>query len=226
MTNKDTLVVVPAYNEISNLECAINDLNIYFENILVIDDGSDDETSFLLEDLKIDYIKHPINFGQGAAIDTGLSFFLKKTKLDYLITFDGDGQLKAKDADLMIKYARENKLSAVLGSRFKNKKYSQNIPFPKKVILKMAKLYEDLFFQINFTDAHNGLRIISRKLIKEFIYPIKNYDMNHATEISYKICKSKLNYEEFPIRVDYDNKRSQNPINAINLAFKNIFYKL
>ena len=90
----------------------------------------------------------------------------------------------------------------------------------------MARIYEQFFFNIKLTDAHNGLRIMNRKLIKNFIYPIKNSDMNHATEISYKICKSKYNFEEFPVKVKYDNKRTQTPFNAINIAFKNIFHKL
>ena len=226
MGHKDTLVIVPSYNESLNIEDTINDLKNYFDNILVIDDGSIDKTSCILQSLKINYIKHPTKLGQGAAIDSGLSFFLNNTNLQYIITFDGDGQHEAKYANEMTLYAKEKKLSAVLGSRFKNRIVSQNIPFFKKLTLAMAKVYQDIFFQIHLTDAHNGLRIIDRKLVKKLIYPIRNFDMSHATEISFKICKSKYKFEEYPVRVKYGSKRSQNPINAINIAFKNIFFKL
>ena len=73
----------------------------------------------------------------------------------------------------MTLYAKKKKLSAVLGSRFKNRIVSQNIPFFKKLTLAMAKVYQDIFFQIHLTDAHNGLRIIDRKLVKKVIYPNK-----------------------------------------------------
>ena len=73
------------------------------------------------------------------------------------------------------------------------------------------------------SDAHNGLRVLKRDLVKENIYPLINFDMNHATEISYKICKSNFRFQEFPVLVEYKNKRSQSPINAINLAVKNFF---
>ena len=169
MGHKDTLVIVPSYNESLNIEDTINDLKNYFDNILVIDDGSIDKTSCILQSLKINYIKHPTKLGQGAAIDSGLSFFLNNTNLQYIITFDGDGQHEAKYANEMTLYAKEKKLSAVLGSRFKNRIVSQNIPFFKKLTLAMAKVYQDIFFQIHLTDAHNGLRIIDRKLVKKLI---------------------------------------------------------
>ena len=206
MPHKDTLVIVPIYNEADNLEFVIKDLKKYFDNILVIDDGSIDKSFIILNQLGVNFIQHCVNIGQGAAIDSGLSYFLNQTNLEFIITFDGDGQNEAKDADLMIKHAKLFNLSAVLGSRFKNKKYSISIPFLKKITLKLARIYEQLLFNIVLTDAHNGLRIMNRKLIKNFIYPIKNSDMNHATEISYKICKSKYNFEEFPVKVKYDNK--------------------
>ena len=89
----------------------------------------------------------------------------------------------------------------------------------------VLKLYKGIqVYSYNKTSmAHDAIK-------KYLSYPveveIKNFDMNHATEISYKICKSKYNFEEFPVKVKYDNKRTQTPFNAINIAFKNIFHKL
>ena len=134
MSHKDSLVIIPAYNEGANLEFVIKDLKKYFDNLLVIDDGSIDNTIEILNQLGVDYIQHFVNIGQGAAIDSGLSYFLNQTNLEFIITFDGDGQNEARDADLMIKHAKLFNLSAVLGSRFKNKKYSISIPFLKKLL--------------------------------------------------------------------------------------------
>lgn len=223
MSNKDCLVIVPAYNEAQNIKKVLKDLNNYFENILIIDDGSNDKSIEILKSCNVPFIKHPINLGQGAAIDSGFCFFLESNKYDYVITFDADGQNRAIDAHEMINFAKKYKYDAVLGSRFKNIEYLKQIPMLKRFVLILAKFYERLFFRINLSDAHNGLRILKRDLVKKNIYPLINFDMNHATEISYKICKSNFRFQEFPVLVEYKNKRSQSPINAINLAVKNFF---
>ena len=226
MSHKDTLVVVPAYNEINNLESVILDLNKYFKNILIVDDGSDHSYEKILKSLDIKYVMHLVNLGQGAALHTGFTYFLSQKKFKYVVTFDGDGQNRGIDAEKMVEVIKKSDLSAVLGSRFIDKKESSQIPFSKTLILKLAKLYERIFFNVRLTDAHNGLRVLKRDIIENFILPIRNNDMNHATEISYKIFKSKCKFKEFPIRVEYKNKKSQNPINAINIAFSNLYRRL
>ena len=226
MSTKDTLIIVPAFNEQTNLKNVINDLKSFFDNVLIIDDGSDPPSYEVVKKLGVYYSQHEINLGQGADIDTGLTFFLKNSKYKYVITFDGDGQNRAKDAKDMLKFAKKYKLNAVLGSRFKNKNDYLQIPLSKRLILSLAKIYEKIFFKVFLTDAHNGLRVMSRYIVENYILPIKNSDMGHATEISYKICKSNCDFSEYPVRVKYKNKRSQNPINAINIIFKDIFYPL
>lgn len=226
MPNNDTLVVIPAYNEVKNLEKVILGLSEYFSNILLVDDGSDDSYDEILKAVNIKYVKHLINLGQGAALHTGLTYFLSQLNFEYVVTFDGDGQNRVLDASKMVNLIKKNKLSAVLGSRFIKNNYSSKIPFLKKIILQLAKLYESIFFKIQLTDAHNGLRVLRRDVVENFIIPIQNNDMSHATEISYKICKSKCKFCEYPVLVEYENKRSQNPINAINIVFSNLFRRL
>lgn len=226
MSNKDTLVVIPAYNERYNIENVIKELYKYFKNILIVDDGSDHSYDDILKNYDINYVKHSINLGQGAALHTGLTYFLFHIKFKYVVTFDGDGQNRAIDAEKMVELIKKNNLSAVLGSRFMKKSNTRKIPFFKKIVLRSAKLYEKIFFNINLTDAHNGLRVLRRDLVEKFILPIQNNDMNHATEISYKIFKSKCKFQEFPVKVEYKNKRSQNPLNAINIVFTNLYRRL
>ena len=192
MPNKDTLVVIPAYNEIKNLGKVILDLREYFSNILLVDDGSDDSYDEILKTANIKYVRHLINLGQGAALHTGFAYFLSQVNFEYVVTFDGDGQHRVSDANKMVNAIKKNNLSAVLGSRFIKNNYYSKIPFFKKQILVIAKLYERIFFNINLTDAHNGLRVLRRDLVENLILPIKNNDMSHATEISYKNLQIKL----------------------------------
>ena len=226
MINSDSLVIVPAFNEGENIKKVINELKKYFKNILVIDDGSEDNTALILEKLEVQIVHHLFNLGQGAAIETGLELFLKNKFYKYAITFDGDGQNKVIDAFNMVNLAREEGLDAVIGTRFAKKEHYHNIPIFKKLILRLAVIYESFFYSIKLTDAHNGLRVISKKIAEKNILPIKNHDMAHATEISYKLFKSKCRLREYPIKVEYNNKRSQNPLNAVNIAIFNLFRRL
>ncbi len=219
----DVLVIVPIFNEINNINFVVRDLSKWFENIIFIDDGSTDNSSELIQKLGFKSIKHLLNLGQGAALESGFEYFLKTKDYKYAVTFDGDGQNRAIDAFNMINLAKNDNLDAVIGSRFLTNEYLPEIPYFKRFVLKIASLYEYLFYSIDFTDAHNGLRVLKRDLIRDFLLPINNHDMAHASEISYKICKSNCIYKEFPVRVKYNNKKTQNSLNSINILIKNLF---
>tara|TARA_B100000900_G_scaffold284653_1_gene243917 strand:- start:34 stop:759 length:726 start_codon:yes stop_codon:yes gene_type:complete len=219
----DALVIVPAFNEEKRVIKTINNLLKYFKNIILINDGSSDKTKQYAEKLKIKIINHPINLGQGAAIETGLKYFLSHKKFKYVITFDADGQHDASEALNMLLLAKKTRSSAVLGSRFLEKKNAKMVPFFKKIILKLAIFYERIFYKINLTDAHNGLRVLSRDIILKHILPISNYDMSHATEITQKIIKSGKKVNEYSVNITYESIESQAPLNAINIVVSNLF---
>ena len=215
---KDTLIVVPTYNESANLEKTIINLQKYFPNILIIDDGSTDNSTAFLDDFRhINLLTHSINLGQGKSLETGFIYFLSKG-YKYIITFDSDGQHRTKDALGMIKYIYANDLDYLLGSRFlKNKK--TYIPKLKKFILKLGVFFENYRSNLKLTDAHNGLRVLNRKAVKD-ILPIKCSKMAHASEIVKKLGKSKLNGCEFPVTIIYKNKKSQPPLNFLKILFE------
>ena len=222
---EDTLILIPAYNEEKNLVFVIDNLKKYFNEILVVNDGSTDDTKLTLELKKINFINHAINLGQGAALETGFNYFIKNKKYKYIITFDADGQHSSLDAyNMMNLIKKNNNYQAVIGSRFKSKDSINQIPFFKKLTLIVAKFYERLFYGIKFSDAHNGLRVLKREIVEKKILPIESSGMNHATEISSKIMHSSMNFIEFPVNVKYKGKKSQNPLNAINILVNNIFY--
>ena len=109
-TTEDTLVLIPAYNESINIIEIIKGLKKYFRNILVINDGSNDDTELLLNKNKVSIINHYVNLGQGAALETGLKIFIRESRFKYAITFDADGQHRPLDAYKMIKKAKKEKL--------------------------------------------------------------------------------------------------------------------
>lgn len=219
--NSNVLIVIPAYNESYYLPSVLDKVLIHFKNILVINDCSNDKTLDLIKEKNIKIISHKMNLGQGAALETGFLYFLKNTTFDYLVTFDGDGQHNINDAKKMVDYAKKFNYQAVIGSRFLKKKSIKMIPILKRITLILARFYEYHFFSVRLTDAHNGLRVLSRNLIEK-VLPIKRHDMAHATEISHKICKMTDNFSEFPVKINYLDKKSQSPINSLNIIIHNL----
>ena len=212
-----TLILIAAYNESKYIKKVIQDCKKIFKNILIVDDGSIDETSNIIKKFKkILLIKHCINCGQGTAISTGIDFFLNYTNLEYLITIDADSQHNPSDAFKMLNYASKNKYNVVLGSRFLVK--NNSIPVKRGFALKMAILFERLFYGFKLTDAHNGLRVLSRKACKTLNY-LNASGMAHATEIPLRLIKAGYYLNEFPCKVNYNlSKKSTTLISSLNIV--------
>ena len=215
----NTLIIIPLYNEEEKIIDVINAINKVFKNILCINDGSTDKTLPIINSLKsVSVISHSMNCGQGTSLLTGIKYFLYKTNFEYCITIDGDGQHSLEDARNMLSYIKKNNLDAVLGSRFIEKKNIKKIPFKRVFLLKVATLFEKLFYKINLTDAHNGLRVLRRSACYK-LEDLECAEMAHATEIAYKLQNSNLKIDEYPTIVNYSKslKGSQTSLNSLNI---------
>lgn len=211
------LIVIPAYNEGNSILKVLEDVSIYFPNILVIDDGSNDNTyTKATEFQKCKLINHFINCGQGISILTGIRYFLKQNNYKYMITFDADGQHNALDAYKLAKFAFENNYKVVFGSRFLSKKKSY-IPRYRKLFLKVAVIFENLVFGFKLTDSHNGLRILDNDACK-LLLDISSSKMAHATEIPLKLISNGMKIHEYPCQINYKlEKHSTSIFSSANI---------
>lgn len=194
------LVVIPAYNEEKRIGRVIRGL---FEhghtNILVVDDGSTDRTVQISKDFGIKVLVHPINRGQGAALETG-NLYARMNGYQTVVHFDADGQFNPADILPAINFLKDKNLDVVLGSRFLDER--SKIPFFKKtILLPVSRWINYVFTGVLLTDVHNGFRIFSEKALKNI--NITQDRMSHNTEILQKINKNKLKYAEFPVEVKY-----------------------
>ncbi|HEX7846875.1 MAG TPA: glycosyltransferase family 2 protein [Chitinophagaceae bacterium] len=211
-------VVIPSYNEQTVIRSVIEDLLPYGYNVVVVDDGSENTMNGLLHDLPVYLLRHPVNLGQGAAIQTGLEFALSKNA-EYIITFDADGQHLAADIEKLLEPLASGKADIVLGSRFM-KGAAHNMPAKRKTLLQIGRRLNYLFTGLLLTDAHNGLRAISRKAAMKI--HITENRMAHATELLSIIKKNKLRYTEVPVTVTYtaySRKKGQ----ALGSSFRIVF---
>lgn len=196
---QNVFVIIPAYNENTIIGSVIQELLPYKYNIVVVDDGSLKRLDTLLKKMPVYYLRHKVNLGQGAALQTGIEFSLSMQP-DYIVTFDADGQHKPRDVEKLLEVLADNKFDIALGSRF-IKEAVQTIPANRKKILQMARYVNYFFTGLFLTDAHNGLRAMTR-FAAENIH-LKTNGMAHATEILSQINQKKLRYVEVPVNIDY-----------------------
>lgn len=197
-----TWIVVPAYNEEKNIKKTIESLQKGgWSNIVVVDDGSSDNTAFLAQQAGAKVIKHIINRGQGAALQTGHEYVLR-LGAQIIVDFDADGQFDPIDISFAIDKLKKENLDAVLGSRFLDDR--SQIPFTKKYfILPLAKIVNGFFTGVRLTDAHNGFRVFRREALGKI--EITQDKMAHNTQIVAQIKKNKICFAEMPVKVSYSN---------------------
>lgn len=193
-------VIVPAYNEEKNIGRVVRGLFQYgYDKVLVVDDGSNDNTGLAAQEAGAAVLRHPINRGQGAALQTGNEYALSR-EADIIVHFDGDGQFDPADIESAIKCLKEKQLDVVLGSRFLDRR--SRVPFFKKfIVLPIGRLINFLLTGLWLSDVHNGFRILSRRALEQI--KIKQDRMAHNSEIIAQIKQNNLKFTEHPVVVYY-----------------------
>ena len=222
---KDVFVIMPAYNENLIIQPVIQELLPYQYNIVVIDDGSAKTLAPLLKKIPVYFIRHKVNLGQGAALQTGIEFALSK-QAKYIIMFDADGQHQASDIEKLLLYLINEKVDIVSGSRFM-KGSSHNMSSGRKLFLQIARFANFFFTGLLLTDAHNGLRAITREAAQKI--KITENGMAHATEILNQISKRRLRHREVPVTIhytEYSKKKGQTLTSSFRIFFDLLLNKI
>lgn len=195
-----TWIVVPAYNEQSVIADVLADLQSLMHHVVVVDDGSGDATADIAVAVggRVVVLKHPINLGQGAALQTGLMFALSRGA-EFIVTFDADAQHCASDIERLLEALVVNKADYALGSRFLGQ--TVEMPTSRRYLLAVATWFTRATTGLTLTDAHNGLRAMTRRGAMQI--NLRQNRMAHASEILDQIAQSGLNYVEVPVTVRY-----------------------
>ena len=152
MPDPNVWVVIPLFNEESVIGDVVAGLRPHFSRIVCVDDGSTDDSVARAGRAGADVVRHPINLGQGAALQTGIEYALAHESCSYIVTFDADGQHRAEDAIQMVAEARLHDVAVVFGSRFLDDR--TNPGWMKKVILKTAVWVTNKSTGLKLSDAH------------------------------------------------------------------------
>lgn len=218
-------VVIPAFNEAATIKAVVDDVTAHGYTAIVVDDGSAQDIFSPVKHSPAWFLQHSVNLGQGAALQTGISFALEKNA-DIIITFDADGQHQAKDIALLVATMQQENADVVLGSRFMNGA-DEHIPARRKRLLQLARYANLLFTGLLLTDAHNGLRAFSKKAAQKI--QITENGMSHATQLLSEIKKEKLRYKEVPVTVlytDYSKQKGQTIWSGFRIFFDLLLNKI
>ncbi len=218
------IVVVPAYNEGATIEAVVRELRAEGVRVVVVDDGSKDDTGAVARSAGAEVLRHAINRGQGAAIQTGIAHALRRAA-DVVVTFDADGQHDAKDIHGLAAPVLAAQCDVALGSRFLDGR--SDVPPARRVVLMLGVLFTRLISRVRLTDTHNGLRAFSRRAARELTISMDG--MAHASEIIDQIRTHGWRYREVPVAVrytPYSLGKGQRSSNAVRIALEMLAEKL
>jgi len=143
-------------------------------------------------------VTHPVNLGQGAALQTCIKFALQHDAT-YIVTFDADGQHRPSDIPRLINALVDNKSVYALGSRFLDT--PRGMPRGRRLLLQAAILFTRAVTGLRLSDTHNGLRAMTREGASRI--SLRQNRMAHASELLEQIAASGLPYVEVPVTIDY-----------------------
>lgn len=220
--NDRTFIVIAAYNEAWTIREVVERLLVQFRNVVVVDDASVDGTGERLIGLNAVLLRHVVNRGQGASLQTGIDYALARGA-GVIVTFDADGQHDEKDVPALVDPILRGECDVCLGSRFLGA--APNITWARRITLKAGVLFTRLVSGIKLTDVHNGLRALSRPAATSI--RITTDRMAHASEIVDQAVEKRLRVKEVPVTIRYSPRsfaKGQSSLDAFKIALE-IFYK-
>lgn len=211
-------IVIPAYNEGPVIGDVVRPLVDMGYSVVVVDDGSTDATQEALCRLRVHVLRHPVNLGQGAALQTGVTYALRRGA-QAVVHFDADGQHVPENVPALLAPVLSGRVDVALGSRFLDPAHLSEIPRPKRVLLRFGAWFTGLTSGIWLTDTHNGIRAFSADAARRIT--ITENRMAHASQILDLVKRNGLRYGEVPVRIrytDYSMSKGQSVLNAINIV--------
>jgi len=219
MDKEKVYIVIPAYNEAPVLGKVIEEIRKNgFNHIIVVDDGSTDNTRDVLQKKEVLSVRHSLNRGKGAAIKTGFEAS-RLLGADIVVTFDGDGQHDPVDIAPMSRLISEG-YDVVMGKRDYREKH---IPRYKVIGNKLGNLITWVVYGLWVSDSQFGLRAYSRKAIDKIRLTSDRYEFD--SEIIREIARHGLKHCEMTAHVRYTDyakskKNKQSVISAVKMVFR------
>jgi polyprenyl-phospho-N-acetylgalactosaminyl synthase len=213
---RDVWIVVPAFNEAGVIGDVISELRSVFPNVVCVDDGSADGTGDIALRAGAHLVRHPVNIGQGAAIQTGVEYARSRPGARVFATFDADGQHRVTDLLTMIDRLTSKAADIVIGTRFGPG--VSRPPLLKRIVLQTAAWLSPRGRRLGLTDTNNGLRVFNKTVADRL--DITMNGMSHAGEFIMLIDENHWRVIEQPVEVlytEYSSAKGQPLLNGVNI---------
>ncbi|MBB6626427.1 glycosyltransferase family 2 protein [Nocardioides sp. KIGAM211] len=211
-------VIVPVLNEAAVLGPVLEHLLLSFDHVVCVDDGSTDGSAGIAAAAGAVVLRHAVNLGQGAALQTGFEYALTHTTCSHVVTFDADGQHDPADATAMLALARTSDVDVVLGTRHGSRPAGQ--PRVRRLVLGAALRFTRWTTGLAVSDTHNGLRVLNRRAVR--LVALEQRGMAHASELLAAVARHELTWAEHPVSIaytPYSLGKGQHGLNAVNVLY-------
>lgn len=225
-----TAVLIPALNEAKRIEEVLMKTKKYCNTILIIDDGSTDETAQIVkdfisknEDIKIFLIVHEVNKGKGYSLKEGLHFLSHKTNATYLITLDADMQHDPSDIKRFLASFKIRREDVIIGSRV-SESTEHDMPFMRYLSNFCTSRFIKFFFGIPVLDIQCGYRAFRSDAVKKILPLLKKgtkFDLE--TEFLIVAWVLRLSINQIPVKMIYGEFGKNSQINPFKDTIRWLF---
>lgn len=190
--------ILPAYNEEISIGSMVISTKKYVDKVIVIDDGSSDNTAEIAHLAGADVLKHPYNQGKGAALKTG---FKSAINSDIIVTIDSDGQHNPRDIKKLVEPIKNGEADIVNGSRYLSGKKNDTPSYRRvgQTILDKATAFGT---SLDITDSQSGFRAFAVHTMPIFRFSSSNFGIE--SEMLIDAANAGLRIKEVEIGVRYD----------------------
>lgn len=217
MNTEDVYIIIPAKDEGKRIGRVISKVQHEgFYNIIVINDGSSDDTKAVATALGATVLTHYICLGAGAATQTGMDYAIKQNA-KIVVTIDGDDQHCPTDIKALVEKMRQEQLDVVIGSRFLNK--DNEVPLIRIFFNKVGNIITGLLTGLFVTDSQSGFKAMHARFVKKSKINLNGYEF--CTEIINLIKLNRASFAEVPIKVKYtkeSREKGQNFLNGVKMV--------
>jgi glycosyltransferase involved in cell wall biosynthesis len=216
---KDLLILIPVYNEARFIAQVVKESAPYAAEVAVVDDGSVDATGEIAGKAGATVIRHLVNKGKGAALQTGFNYAFSK-KYQAVLTMDGDGQHRSEDIPVLLERYQKSGADMVVGCRPRNLK---NMPLDRFVTNWFTSALISFLARQKVGDSQSGFRIMDVKIVPSLSFSTSHFDTE--SEILVDASRAGFKITEAPIQTVYGTEKSkQNPLRD-TIRFFHFFFR-
>lgn len=214
-------VLIPTYNEAKEIGRLIREIKSHNLDVLVVDDGSQDNTLEIAKESGAVVLRNQSNIGKGASLSRGFRYCLEKN-YGAVITMDGDGQHRPEDLSFFITLSQNPNNQILIGNRMH---WTKNMPWVRVATNRFMSWLISLLAKQKIPDSQCGFRLIKKEVLEKLNLVTNKYEIE--SELLIKAARLGYRIQSVPIKTIYSNEKSRiNPLMDTLRFFRFVFREI